>query len=438
MKNFFVSLTFLLHLAANGQSFNKAKLDVFFNALEQHNKFMGSVAVAKDGKIIYVKTIGFADVENKIRADERTKYRIGSISKTFTAVLILKAWEEQKLNLDQPIDKWFTRFPNGNKITIRHLLYHRSGIGNFTNAKQYTSYYTSPQSKDQMISHIINSGIEFEPGSKTQYSNSNYVLLTYILEDVYGKSYAELVREYITLPAGLQNTYVFDRIDVEENECKSYHYKGSWVEAPQTHFSVALGAGGLVSTSIDLVQFAGALFNGKLLSDESLAEMKTLKNGYGMGIFPIPFYYHIGFGHTGGIDGFNAVFAYFPGSKVSYALVSNGANYNTNDISIAVLSAVFDKPYEIPEFSSYKLSSEDLDVYLGVYASEQIDLKITVTKNAHTLIVQGSGQSAFAIEPVAKDTFKSDMVKATFHFDPSNKTLTLIQGGKKMIFTKEE
>ena len=179
------------------------------------------------------------------------------------------------------------------------------------------------------------------------------------------------------------------------------------------------------------------MFGGQLLKSRSLDIMKTIKEGYGSGLFQIPFYNAIGYGHTGGIDGFRSVYAHFPKDTVSYALTSNGTNINNNDISIAVLSAIFDKPYQIPVYTNYTLTSEDLDTYLGVYASKQMPLKITVTKNKNTLIIQATGQQAFIVEATEKDKFSFDQVGATFKFNPAEETMILFQGGGKFIFTRE-
>ena len=138
-----------------------------------------------------------------------------------------------------------------------------------------------------------------------------------------------------------------------------------------------------------------------------------------------------------GIDGFRSVYAHFPKDTVSYALTSNGTNINNNDISIAVLSAVFDKPYQIPVYTNYTLTSEDLDTYLGVYASKQMPIKITVTKNKNTLIIQATGQQAFVVEAIEKDKFTLNQVGATFKFNPAKETMILFQGGGKFIFTRE-
>lgn len=419
-------------------SIDTEKLDSYFEALEENDKFMGSVAVSRNGEIIYTKSVGYADLENEVKANKNSKYRIGSISKTFTTVLILKAVEQKKLKLDQTIKKYFPTIKNAKKITIKHLLSHRSGIHSFTDDEDYLSWCTEPKTEAEMIEIISEGESEFKPGSKAKYSNSNFILLTYILEKTYDKSYAELLQEFILGPLGLTSTYVFGDIDPEKNECKSYNYTSSWQLEPETHYSVPLGAGAITSTPSELIIFADALFGGKLLELESLEIMKTIQDNYGIGLFQIPFYSHMGYGHTGGIDGFSSVFSHFPKDTLSYALTSNGSNYNNNNISIAVLSAVFGKSYDIPEFTTYDVTSEELDQYLGAYTSKEINFTITITKEDGNLIAQGTGQPAFPLQPTAKDEFKFEKASAKFEFKPKENTMYLIQGGARNKFVKEE
>ena len=182
-------LTFAISQIGLAQTnFDKTKLDNYFKALEQNNKFMGSVAVSKNGEVIYTKSVGFTDVENNVKSTDNSKYRIGSISKTFTAVLILKAVEEKKINLSQTINKWFPTLKNAKKITIEHLLRHRSGIHNFTNDKDYLTWNTQPKTEEKMLEIIAKGGSAFTPDSNAEYSNSNFVLLTYILTLIYSKN----------------------------------------------------------------------------------------------------------------------------------------------------------------------------------------------------------------------------------------------------------
>ena len=416
-------------------NFPQTKLDEYFKALENNNKFMGSVAVSKQGEIIYLKSTGFSDTENNLKANKNSKYRIGSISKTFTSVLILKAVEEKKLTLNQSIDKFFPSVKNADKITVKHLLNHRSGIFNFTSNSDYFTWNTQPKTEKEIVEIISRSDCEFEPDSKTKYSNSNFVLLTYILEKEYQKSYSELLQEHIIHPLRLQNTIYGRKIFPNKNECKSYHFNGNWELEPETDMCIPLGAGGIVSTPSDLTRFSDSLFGGKLLNDKNLELMKIIIDGYGIGLIQVPFYDKIGFGHTGSIDGFRSAFFYFKDGDISYALTSNATNYENNEISIAVLSAVYSKPFNIPEF--YKVSFTDLDKYLGEYSSKEFPLKVTITKDRQTLIAQATGQSSFLLEATDEDKFKYDLAGVVLEFIPTKKTMILKQSKKQYTFTKE-
>lgn len=439
MKKIFLITLFIgvLSQIAISQNFDKAKLDNYFDALDANNKFMGSVAFSQNGKIVYTKSVGFSDVENQIKADQETKYRIGSISKTFTAVMVMKAVEDGKLSLNQTLNKFFPKIENSEKITIQNLLNHRSGIHNFTADQDYLTWHTLPKTQQEMLKIIRNGGSDFEPDSKSQYSNSNYILLSYILENIFESSFADLLNTTIVESVGLKNTYLGEKINTAENESKSYAYMDNWSIENETDMSIPLGAGGIVSTPIDLVKFSDALFNGEILSEKSLSRMKTFQDRFGLGLFQIPFYDKNGYGHTGGIDGFSSVFSYFPEENLSFALTSNGTNYNNNDISIAVLSAMFGKSYDIPEFSNYKINSEDLDNYLGVYASSGFPLKITITKKNKTLIAQATGQSSFPLQATEKHKFEFKQADVILEFNPDKQSMLLKQGGGEFRFTKE-
>ena len=419
------------------QKFDKEKLDLYFQTLENNNKFMGSVALSENGKIIYTKAIGFSDVESKTKPNETTKYRIGSISKSFTSALVFKAVEENKLSLDTKISKYFPNIKNADKISISNLLNHRSGIHSFTDNENYLSWNTQKKSEQELLKIIEDGGSDFEPNSTADYSNSNYVLLSFILEKIYKKPYSEILQEKIIKPIGLKNTYVGRKINLENNEAHSYIFENNWIKETETDLSIPLGAGAIVSTPSDLLQFADALFNGKIISEKNLKLMETIKDDYGSGLFQMPFGAKKAFGHTGGIDGFSSNYGYFPEEKVAFALTSNGSNYTNNNIAIAVLSALFNQPYEIPAFKTFELPSADLDQYLGIYSSKDIPLKITVTKNDTTLMAQATGQSAFPLDASDKNIFKFDQAGIILEFMPANKTMILKQGGKNYNFIKD-
>ncbi|MDB5116595.1 MAG: hypothetical protein JWQ79_2087 [Mucilaginibacter sp.] len=186
-------LFLILQSCTHAQTFNKAKLDSFFVALNTHDENMGSIAIAVNGVVVYQNTIGYSRVNENVKtpATTKTKYRIGSISKMFTATMIFQLIDEGKLRFDAPLASYFPQLPNAEKITIAEMLDHRSGLHNFTNDSLYTTYMTTPKSEAEMIAIIARLKSDFEPDAKAEYSNTNFVLLGYIIEKLTGKTYAE-------------------------------------------------------------------------------------------------------------------------------------------------------------------------------------------------------------------------------------------------------
>lgn len=438
MKKFTAFLLFaLLATATFAQNFNSAKLDSFFNSLAANNKYMGNIAIAQNGKTIYAKAIGKADVETNKIALTDSKYRIGSISKTFTAALIFKAVDEKKLLLNQTIVKYFPTVKNADKITIANLLQHRSGIFNFTNNPDYLKHNTEKKTRDELVSMISTYPSNFEPDNKAEYSNSNYVLLSIILEKIYKKSYKDILNEKIIMPLKLNNTYYGDTINLANNEVNSYSFAGIWLKQPETDMSIPLGAGAIVSNPADLNKFIEALLEGKIVSAASLAQIKTIKDNFGMGLTRIPFYDKEGFGHGGAIDGFTSLLYYFPTDKLAIAITSNGNNYANNDILIAGLNTYFGKDFTVPSFKEITLKPEELDPYLGIYASPSFPMKIAITKKENVLIAQATGQGPLELKATAKNTFEFIAAGIVLEFNPITKQMVLKQGGGKYLFTRE-
>lgn len=437
MKKIFTCLCAFIVTSAFSQTFNTKKLDSLFTLLEKNNKYMGSIAISENGKTIYTKSIGFDDMAAAKKSSINTKYRIGSISKTFTASLIFKAVEEKKIDLNQTIDKYFPTLKNAKTITIGNLLNHRSGIHDFTNDDDYLSWNTQFQSRAKIIERIAAGESAFDPNTKGQYSNSNYVLLSFILEDVYKKQLGEILNLKIVKPLKLKNTYLGGKTSLENNECYSYSFdNGKWNKESETDMSIPLGAGGIVSTPTDLNLFIESLFAGKIVSIEHLNEMKTLKDKFGMGLFEFPYFEQKSYGHTGGIDGFKSVLSYFPAEKLALAITSNGINYDNNSILLCALGSYFNKPFTMPDFNRITVTTEALDPYLGTYGSLQIPLKIDISKKDNVLIAQATGQPSFPLEPSAIHIFKFETAGIVLEFNPDKKEMILKQGGKEFLFTK--
>lgn len=437
MKNWILSAIMLSCCLAWSQDFDSAKLNQYFDLLEENDKFMGSVAVSRDGELVYTRSVGYCDLASESKTTSDSRYRIGSISKTFTAVLVFKAVEAGKLSLDQTLNDFFPEIPNAENITIKQMLGNRSGIHNFTDDQLYMTYMTQAKTKAEMVEIIVEAGSDFEPDSKFQYSNSNFVLLTYILEKSMEKPYAELLQEHIVEPVGLSDTYVGEKIGTKENECKSYMYLDSWQEQPETDMSIPVGAGAIVSNPTDIISFSHALFDGDLIKMEYVEQMKQIQDGYGLGLFSFPFRGRTSYGHTGGIDGFSSMFGHFDDGNVTFAMTSNGANMVTNDIAIAVLSTVYNEDFEMPEFNTYEVSPKQLEAYMGTYSAPEFPLDITITVEEGVLKGRATGQPAFTLEAIDEHQFEFVPAGINMTFNPEENTMLFKQRGVKVNFTRE-
>lgn len=437
----FLFLSLLLSLPyLSAQSFERATIDSLLGHVEDNQKSMGSLAIIQDGELVYKRAIGYANVEKEIAAGPDTRYGIGSISKTFTAVLTLQLAEKGKLSLDQTIDQYFPGLPNAERITIEQLLQHRSGLHNFTNDVDYVSTMEEAATQEALLKRFSEKGVDFEPGEKMSYSNTGYVVLSFILEKASGQSYAALLEEKIAVPCGLENTYMPDHVVGKEGkEALSYQRSGQeWSEATKTHPSIPTGAGAIISTAQDLAQFFHCLFSGELVSAGHLKEMRTMVDGYGYGLFRFPFNDRTAYGHTGGIDGFVSMAGYFPEEKMGIVYLSNGVVMSNNDLMIGALSIYYGEPYEFPEFKqSVAVEAEQLKQYEGDYTSAVFPLDVKIFVEGGVLMGQASGQGAFPLEPFAEHQFQFEPAKIEIEFKPSENKLVLKQGGE-YEFTKEQ
>jgi len=419
----------VLSLSMFGQSRAISTLDSLFTSLDRNNQAMGSIAISKNGNIIYTNVIGqrLLSDRKKIDANVNTKYRIGSISKMFTAVLVFQLIEEGQLTLNSSLKEYFPDLPNAEKITIRNLLNHTSGIPNIRTIRARRR----PHTQDQMLKIIAQKKGWVLPDTISSYSNSNFLLLGYIIEKITGKLYSEVLNERIVSRIGLSNSYFGQEINIENNESLSYRLKNKWRVQRQTHLSIPGGSGGIVSTPTDLVKFVEALFSNKLIKPASLEQMKTISNqDYGMGLFLFRLDNKKAFGHPGGIDRFESVVAYFPEDSLAIAYCSNGQVYPVKDIVIASLNIYFGNKYLIPDFKPIALTPGKLKKYEGLYSSSQTPLNIRVYRNKSKLIARPVELSlSFELYPVSLDKFRCDRANVVVEFDvPNNQMMVNMEG----------
>lgn len=442
MTSMFKKLFLLSAVSLSGVAFSqntvKEKLGNYLDSLYLHHKVMGSFAFADKNNAKFVKVVGLSDVEHQQNSNMNTQYRIGSISKTFTAVLVMKAVEEKKISLDHKLSEFYPEIPNAQKITIEQLLQHRSGIHNLTDEPDYLQYYTKPQKPADLVGIIKKYASDFEPGLKFEYSNSNYILLGLILEKIYKTSYAELISAKITRPLKLTLTQVGGAIDPSKNQAESYEYiEGRYRKMPETDMSIPGGAGNMVSTPVELLEFIMGLEQGKIIKKASLDKMKSFKDNYGYGLIRLTYDQSSGFGHNGGIDGFRSAVYYFPDLKIAASYVVNQSSIDTDELFDKMMSAATGKDFTIPSFAVIQIPETELQKLTGTYASPSVPLKINIFIQNKVLMAQATGQRAFPLDATSETSFKYDMAGIVINFRPEKKQFDIIQRGVKTTFTKE-
>jgi CubicO group peptidase (beta-lactamase class C family) len=315
------------------------------------NRFMGSVLVARGDKVLFSKGYGFANLEWDIPNTPDTKFRIGSVTKQFTAVLILKLEEQGKLSLSDPVKQYITDAPAAwDKITLFHLLTHTSGLPDFTNLPDYPKLQTLPTTATQIMARFRDKPLDFQPGEKYKYCNSGYVVLTAVVEKVAGAPYEKFLQDQILTPVGLKDTGYDSATHVIHHRATGYlvNADNQIENSRYLDMTVPQGAGALYSTTNDLLKWELAMFGGKVLKPSSFEKMTTpVKNNYGFGLFIRTGNKHKMIEHTGGIDGFNTDLAYYPDDKVTIVVLRNiNLPSRQTEITNKLAAAYFGEPVE--------------------------------------------------------------------------------------------
>jgi serine beta-lactamase-like protein LACTB, mitochondrial len=307
-----------------------------------------TVAVASDGRLVYSKGFGSADLENAVPADADTLIRTGSIAKSITAVAAMTLVEAGKLDLDAPIQKYCPAFPKKNwTITTRQLLTHTSGIRHYKEGEiENTRHYDSMSAGFAIFAA---DPLLFEPGTKFNYSTYGYTVVGCVIEGASGEKYFAYVRQHVLVPAGMTHTFVDDVFAIVPHRARGYHLEQGKVQnAGLMDSSYKIPGGGLVSTAADLVRFDLALMDGKLLKPETLGTMWTptglpaYKDGkpskYGMGFAVTVFDGQKRISHGGGQQGTSTYMAFFPAKRLAVAAMANDEDAEPGAVVGAILA----------------------------------------------------------------------------------------------------
>ncbi len=311
-----------------------------------------AVGVYQDGALLVIKTYGLRDVAKNLPVDAATRFEIGSVTKQFTAAAILQLQEQGKLSIDDPLAKYLPSFPHANEITLRQLLNQISGLPNYTSLPDITTAMaTIPDATDKIVAYA-NKPLNFTPGTKWEYSNTNYWVLGKVVSRVSGMSYEDYVREHVFKPAGMTHSgFVSDESSFDDFAIPYWQgpkNDGPTQPAPTMLESWPGGAGGIVSTVGDLAAWDIALATGKVISQDSFVLMSSpgrLANGkltdYGMGLEVGSHEDHARIGHGGGTPGSLTMNATYPNDRLDIIVLENNLRGQPGAIESAVLETMY-------------------------------------------------------------------------------------------------
>ncbi len=384
-----------------------------------NHQFMGSVLVARDGQVIYSKGYGSADLEWDVPNSPGTKFRLGSVTKQFTAASILLLEERGKLSVNDPVKKYLPDAPAAwDKITIFNLLTHTSGIPNFTGFADYQKLEPFAATPEQLVARFRDKPLDFEPGEKWQYSNSGYVLLGHLIEKITGDSYEKFVRENIFTPLGMKDSGYDSNFAVIPHRASGYvPGKNGFENAGFIHMSIPHGAGALYSTTEDLLKWEQGLFGGKLLKAASLQKMTTpFKSNYAFGLQVETAGGHKVIEHGGGIEGFNTELAYYPDDKLTVVVLGNVTGGAPGDIARKLAAVAHGETVKLQsERKEITLDPKVLARYVGAYQmTAGADMLITLEGNQ--LFSKLGNQGAIPIFAESQTMFFPKVVDAELEF----------------------
>lgn len=446
----FIAFTFICAMssAQNDKQLAK-KINDYLKPFVETKNFCGTVLVAKKGNILYLNSFGYANEDFNIQNHNQTIYHIASVSKNFTAAAILILEEKGLLKVTDMLSQYISDYPSGSKITIHHLLTHTSGIPNINDMPEYAAASKNSQTPESLIGIFKNKPLEFEPGLKYKYSNSNYNLLAFIIEKVSGLSYGAFLQNEIFRPSGMNhtahdataknsipNTSHLDKAnDIIPNLAVGYQSDGKFglEKAEYLDWSSKTGNGSLYTTVEDLLVWDRALANNAILSNASLEKMYTnhiANTGYGCFVkehLKRKRYYM-----NGRSPGFTSYFARYPEDGLCIVVLANNYIPVATQVGMDIAAITYNEKYETLNLSAKPVDAQIASKFVGTYQFDKDfyrpNFKMTVSEKDGQLIIDWgelipTGQSTF----IAR-TYWSDV---SFETDSNGKVTSMIYDGYK-------
>ncbi len=377
-----------------------------------------SVAILRNGQLIFNEAVGFADLEGRIKASAGTVYPFGSAGKEFTAAGILCLVEKGKLKLDDPVRKYLPEAPaDWEPVRLHHLLRQNSGIREFLTLPEVQKADDPTQPTSELLGFILQQPLGFAPGSRWSYSNSNYTLLAAIIEKITGGPYDEFLRAEFFEPLGLSSLHHGATFPEGEKFAKGYHVReGTSKPAPPENMNWCRGDGGLSGTAADLVRWADALARGKVVKPASYQQMITPERTtdgrtapYGFGLSRVPLDGMTKVAHHGAVGGFTAMLSWYPEKEVAIAVLANRSRLWMDSVEKEIARALFDLP--APQFRDLPLAAADRERYMGTFTIGITDLPVKIVSKDQKLRMEMSppgpsgdlryqGEGMFVLETV--------------------------------------
>ena len=413
-----------------------SKADEYLSAYVDQGRFSGAVLIAQGDETILREGYNQADREHDVANTPNTKFRIGSVTKQFTAVAVLQLQQQGELDVQDPLSTYLPDYPNGDRITVENLLRHTSGIPSYTSFEDYQRTMRLELSTSEIIDRFRDRELQFEPGSQFSYSNSNYLLLGHLIEQISGQSYAAFVQDRIFDPLAMTDSGYDRRASILEHRAEGYtKQSGDLVHADFIDMSIPHAAGALYSTVDDLLKWDEALETDRLLNASLREAMFTPGKGdYGYGWFIDQAHGRKRIHHSGGINGFVANIARYPNPDVVIVVLSNFMHAPFLEVSQGLAAIVFGEEYQLPqERTRIDLDPSTLERYVGTYRLDP-QTTIAVTRQDDHLGIQIAGQPQFSLYPTSETEFFLEQVDAEVTFVTSDAgevtRLILHQGGE--------
>ncbi|MBV8062005.1 MAG: serine hydrolase, partial [Nevskia sp.] len=347
------------------------RMDQIVQSRAAAGQFSGAVLVARDGKVLLEKGYGEAEREWSIPNTPATRFHLASLSKQFTAAGVLLLAQHNQLNLDAPLKTYLPEAPpSWDRVTVLNLLNHTSGIPDYISAPDYAATQALPARPQQLVARFRDKPLDFPPGQNWTYSNSGYVLLGQLVEKLSGLSYAEFLRQNLFEPLGMRDSGYDDGLEVVPRLARGYRLeRGAIAPAAYRHQSTLYAAGGLYSTTGDLLRWQQGLYGGKLLPPAWLQRMTTPgREKAGLGLLVLPLEDHVVYEHGGGVDGAHTLMSYDPNLHISVIVLANLQDADVVSIHDELAALARGETVVLPaERKDFAVPAQTLAKYAGAY-----------------------------------------------------------------------